>query len=184
MKKIITTVLLAIMLIGVAVSQEVLSPAQQRKAERAKQQEIEKQQLELAMANKTFYFRGQSMQIRNLDRYYLRAPYNYVDLQPGYLRVQLPYFTSQYTMNNTPMILDFESDKFTCSVDERRGIYTVTIEVLEVKNTYTTTRKSQSGAYRLVFSIGKGGAGSNSMLSLTPNFTGTITYTGDLELDN
>lgn len=182
MKNITIIALLLVFAIGVVASQEVLSPAQQRKAERAKQDQIQLQKIERAIEDKTFYFLGQSMQTRSFDRYFLRAPYNYVDLQPGYIRVQLPYFTSQNTMGNAPLIVDFESENFTFKATEKRGVYTVVIEVHDVRNTYVITRKTPSGSYRLVFTISTSRSGGNATLSLTPNFTSTISYDGDLEV--
>lgn len=159
-----------------------LTPAQKRKMEQKALDEQYEVRLRAALEAKTFYFRGQDMQTKSLNKYSLRPPYNYVDVQDDQLTLQLPYFTSARTMNNTPVIIDFTSDNFTYSVTPKKGTYTVVIEVKEVKNTYTATRKSQSGSYRLVFIISNSRDGFCS-LSLTPNFTSTISYSGYVELD-
>lgn len=163
-------------------NEKELTAAQKRKMEQKALDEQYNVRLRAALEAGTFYFRGYEMQTKSLKKYMLRAPYNYVEMSQGLITVQLPYFTSVNTMNNTPAILDFDSKNFTYTVSERKGTYTVVVEVKDVDNTYTTTRKSQSGAYRLVFMI-SGGRNSLSSLSITPNFTSTISYTGYVELD-
>lgn len=159
-----------------------LTPAQKRKMEQKVLDEQYEMRLRVALDAKTFYFRGQDMQTKSMNKYSLRPPYNYVDVQNDQLTLQLPYFTSVRTMANTPVIIDFRSQNFTYTLTERKGTYTVVIEVKDLDNTYTATRKSQSGSYRLVFIISNSRDGFCS-LSLTPNFTSTISYSGYVELD-
>lgn len=159
-----------------------LTPAQKRKMEQKVLDEQYEVRLRAALEAKTFYFRGQDMQTKSMNKYSLRPPYNYVDVQNDQLTLQLPYFTSVRTMDNTPVIIDFRSQNFTYTLTERKGTYTVVIEVKDLDNTYTATRKSQSGSYRLVFIISNSRDGFCS-LSLTPNFTSTISYSGYVELD-
>lgn len=159
-----------------------LTPAQKRKMEQKVLDEQYEMRLRVALDAKTFYFRGQDMQTKSMNKYSLRPPYNYVDVQNDQLTLQLPYFTSVRTMDNTPVIIDFRSQNFTYTLTERKGTYTVVIEVKDLDNTYTATRKSQSGSYRLVFIISNSRDGFCS-LSLTPNFTSTISYSGYVELD-
>ncbi|MEG0656519.1 MAG: DUF4251 domain-containing protein [Mucinivorans sp.] len=153
--------------------------AQQRKTKRALNDSLLMNRIRTTLENQTFYFDGTYMQTRGLDRYMLRAPYNYVELKDDYLRVQLPYFTSVNTMGNSPSIIDFESTNFTYQVTELRAGFTVVINVKEVTDTYRS-RANQSGAYRLVLQISCSGSSTGSNLALTPNFTSTINYSGSV----
>lgn len=159
-----------------------LSKSAQRKIERQKENAQYAERMEQALANGQVYFLGQQMQIKNLDRYPLRAPYNYVDIQPGYVRVQLPYFTSVNTMGNAPMIIDFESDNFEYKFDKKKDTYIVTLSIRDVKNTYNMPNKLQGGGYRLVFTIPSSIDGT-TMLNLSPGFTAPIIYTGTMDFN-
>ena len=158
-----------------------LTPAQKRKLERQQAEAARSLEVQQAVAEGSFYFSGREMQIRSLDRIPLRAPYDFVDVQPGRLTVRLPYFTSENTMGGAWPILDFETDQFTYSVKEAKGTYTVSIEAKDVSDRYTIPGAAQSRSYKLVFLFST--SGYNTTLTLTPNFTGPVTYTGDLLIE-
>lgn len=158
-----------------------LTPAQKRKLERQQLEATRSLAVQQAVAAGDFYFMGRDMQLRSLDRFSLRAPYDFVSVKPGLLTVRLPYYTSEHTMGNTWPILDFETKEFTYTVKEQAGVYTVRIDAKDVNDRYTIPTSGQSRSYQLIFTIA--GSGSNTMLSVTPNFTGPVTYTGDLTLE-
>lgn len=184
MKKVISLLLVSMIAIGVSVAQQgTLSKKEQRKIEKQKAEKLYEEQLQAAIESGTFSFEGQTMRIKNLDRYNLRGPYNAVYIQPEYIRLQLPYFTSRFTMGNSPLILDFESDNFTYTYKKERGAYIVTIEVKAIKNTFNTARKTPSGYYKMVFTITTSNGGT-TFLDLSPSFTATIQYQGRVEIDH
>lgn len=183
MKKVISLLLVSIMVLGVAMAQQgAPSKKEQKKIEKEKAEKLYEEQLQAAIESGTFMFDGQTMRIKNLDRYNLRGPYNAVYVEPEYIRLQLPYFTSKFTMANSPLILDFESDNFTYTYIKQRGAYIVTIEVKDIKNTFNTGRKTPSGFYKLVFTIPIRNGGM-AFLDLSPSFTATIQYQGRIEID-
>ncbi|MEG0724445.1 MAG: DUF4251 domain-containing protein [Mucinivorans sp.] len=181
MKKIILTfVALLIAITTIQVQAQKTTPAQKRKIERAIADSINQVNVRWAVENKDLYFDGIDMQIKNLDRYSLRAPYNMVEVDGDFIRVRLPYFTSVNLMGNNPAILDFESSNIKYSYTERNGVYIVKIDIREAKNTAMSTRRSPSDGYTLTLTIS--GSGNSSVdLALTPNFTSTIFYRGRLD---
>lgn len=164
-----------------AAQNKPLTPAQKRKLERQQQEATRSLRVQQAVAEGDFYFMGRFMQLRSLDRVTLLAPYDFVEVTPELLTVRLPYFTSENTMGGTWPILDFTTDKFSYTVKEHKGAYTVMIEAKDVVDRRTIPGAGQSRSYNLTLVIA--GEGTNTTLTIVPNFTGPVTYTGDISLE-
>lgn len=180
MKHIILVLLVLVTALTAFGQEQKLTAAQKRKLERQQAEAARALLVEQAVEQGSFYYAGRDMQLRNMDRVMLRAPYDFVEVRPGELTVSLPYFTDQHTMNRTWPLLDFTTKEFTYTATEHKGNFTVKIEAKNVVDRHTVGRANQSRDYELIFLIG--GDGSNTMLTIVPNFTGPVTYSGSISL--
>lgn len=182
MKRIILGLLLVATVCSAFGQEKKMTPAQKRKLERQQAEANYELVVQEAVMAGDFYFMGNEMQLHSLEKVRLRAPYDFVEVRPKMLTVRLPYFTSAHTMGGTWPLLDFQTDTFSYTVKEKKGTYYVAIEAQEVSDRHTIARSNQSRSYRINFVIPRNG--NYTQLTITPNFTGSVTYSGQLGLGN
>lgn len=177
---IILALFMAISTVDLAYGQDKPAAQQKkeaRKAKRVAEQEQYKAAVKAAVELGSFTFSADYLSTGSSSRIALSSGYRTMIIEPSYVNVRLPYFSTSRSIATTPLSIDFQTADFTYTVDNSSGAYYVTIKVKNVRNNQSA-RKVQSGDYRFDFMISP--ATGNTTLTVTPTFMAPITYYGSL----
>lgn len=175
-KKIFTVLLLVVAFSANSFAQ---SRKEIRKAERAAREAAYVASMTEAVRSASFSFSADYLSSGAAQRVPITRGYRTVNVAPDLLNVKLPYFTTSKAIGS-PRLIDFQTSDYTYSFDNEKGTFHVNIKVDNINNNQSS-RNPQSGTFLLHFMI-VASTGS-ATLTITPNFTAPITYTGAILLN-
>lgn len=170
-KKILTILLLAVVSTANSFAQ---NRKEIRKAERAAREAIYIASMTEAIESASFSFSADYLSSGAAQRVPITRGYRTVNVMPDLLNVKLPYFTTSKAIGS-PRVIDFQTSDYTYSFDNQKGVFHVNIKVDNINNNQSS-RNPQSGTFLLHFTIVA--SSGSATLTITPNFTAPITYTG------
>lgn len=174
MKKLTLIALLVLLTATTAFAQ---SKAKERREARLKANEKEYNAvLVKAIEQSSFSFTAEYWSLNIGENYPITGPYQLFFINGKELRVLLPYTSSSQPSAVTPQSFDFSTTDFTYKVTiTKSGMYKVNIVANNVINNQAYD-KTQNHKY--VFNFEISAVTGRSFLTITPNYSAPITYTG------